>query len=197
MAKKYVHSRTSHPYVPAEHLTASTLLGKLSTRCWNMAAGICSHSDMSISEVRHWCWVTESGTRPNSSQKSSVGFRSVLCSTSFTPDSEKKEALCIDKLEPSRLHSAGKEIAWLHASFYAPVNNTCTLKASVLILLANRCVFIRHTSGLRFKHTSLSTEYQSGIILKWNLITFCLTVRLMALYLIQTFWLLPATGELT
>jgi hypothetical protein len=38
---------------PFAAITASTLLGKLSTRCWNIDAGTCFHLATSISEVGH------------------------------------------------------------------------------------------------------------------------------------------------
>jgi hypothetical protein len=55
----------------AEHLipkswavrTASTLLGRLSTRCWNIAAGTCFHSAVNISEVEHWCRTIRPGSQ--------------------------------------------------------------------------------------------------------------------------------------
>lgn len=44
-------------------IITSILLGKLSTRFWIVALGICSFNYMSISEIRHWCWVRKPGAQ--------------------------------------------------------------------------------------------------------------------------------------
>ena len=48
---------------PFAAITASTLLGMISTRCWNIAAGTCLHSTTSISEVGHWCRAIRPGSQ--------------------------------------------------------------------------------------------------------------------------------------
>ena len=61
--------RTSHSKImginspPFTAITASTLLGRLSTRCWNIATVTCFHLATSISEVRHWCWPITPGSQ--------------------------------------------------------------------------------------------------------------------------------------
>ena len=57
-------------------VTASTRLGRLSTRFWSVSVGnLCPFSRKTICKVRHWCcdW------RYNFSQRFSVGLRSVVC----------------------------------------------------------------------------------------------------------------------
>ena len=49
---------------PFTAIKASTLLGRLFTRCWNIAAGTCFHSShKSISEVGHRCWAIRPGSQ--------------------------------------------------------------------------------------------------------------------------------------
>ncbi|KAK6303711.1 hypothetical protein J4Q44_G00261650 [Coregonus suidteri] len=64
--------RTSHSKImginielvpPFAAITASTLLGRLSTRCLNIASGTCFHSATSISEVAHRCWAIRPGSQ--------------------------------------------------------------------------------------------------------------------------------------
>ena len=65
---------------PFTAITASTLLGRLSIKCWNIAPGNCFHSATRA--------LVRSGSRSNSSQRCSMGLRSVLCagqSSSSTP----------------------------------------------------------------------------------------------------------------
>ncbi|KAK6307892.1 hypothetical protein J4Q44_G00211630 [Coregonus suidteri] len=63
-------------------ITASTLLGRLFTRCWNIAAGTCFHS-ATRALVRSGTDVGRLGLaysrRSNSSQRCSMGLRSGLC----------------------------------------------------------------------------------------------------------------------
>ena len=77
-----------------------TILGRLSTRCWKIAAGTCFHSD-TRALVRLGTDVGRLGLahslRSNSSQMCSVGLRSGLCSgqlSSSTPISTNH--FCID-----------------------------------------------------------------------------------------------------
>ena len=72
-------------------ITASTLLGRLSTRCWNIAAGICFHS-ATRAFVRSGTDVGRLGVAhsrcSNSSQRCLMVLRSGLCagqSSSSTP----------------------------------------------------------------------------------------------------------------
>ena len=67
----YIHYMAKSMWTPAcptshskimEMVMHSTLLGRLSTRCWNIAAGTCFHLATSISEVRHWCWAIRPGS---------------------------------------------------------------------------------------------------------------------------------------
>ena len=61
---------------PFAAITASTLLGRLSTRCWNIDAGT-PFSHKSISDVRR---LSLAGRRhSNSSQRCLIGLRSGLC----------------------------------------------------------------------------------------------------------------------
>ena len=76
---------------PFAAITASTLLGKLSTRFRSVYGSFWPFFQKHICEVRHWCW-TESlahSLRSNSSQRCSIGLRSGLCagqSGSSTPN---------------------------------------------------------------------------------------------------------------
>ena len=77
--------------IPFAAITVSTLLGRLSTRCWNIAAGICFHS-ATRALVRSGTDVGQLGLvrsrHSNSSQRCSMGLRSGLCrgqSSSSTP----------------------------------------------------------------------------------------------------------------
>jgi hypothetical protein len=67
---------------PFAAITASTLLGRLSTRCWNIAAGTCFHST-TRALVRSSTDVGRLGLarsrRSNSSQRFSMGLKSGLC----------------------------------------------------------------------------------------------------------------------
>ena len=67
---------------PFAAITASTLLGKVSTRCWNIAVGICFHS-ATRALVRSGTDVGQLGLthnqHSNSSQRCSMGLRSGLC----------------------------------------------------------------------------------------------------------------------
>ena len=63
-------------------------MGRLSTRCWNIAVVICFHSALSVSEVRHWCLAIRPGSHPKCVR---WGLRSGLCagqSSSSTPISQ-------------------------------------------------------------------------------------------------------------
>lgn len=63
----------------AEHLTGSILLGRLSTRCWNMAAGICFHSDVRSDSDVGWWGLAHCQIHPKSVQQdSSLGIVQVL-----------------------------------------------------------------------------------------------------------------------
>ena len=76
---------------PFAAITVSTLLERLSTRCWNISEGTCFHSATRVLVRSH----TNVGRldlaccqRSNSSQMCLMGFRSVLCagqSSSSTP----------------------------------------------------------------------------------------------------------------
>ena len=78
-------------FPPFAAITAATLLGRLYTRCWNIAAGTCFHS---VTRALMWSG-TDVGRlgmacsrRSNSSQWCSMGLRSGLCasqSSSSTP----------------------------------------------------------------------------------------------------------------
>ena len=83
--------RTSHSRImginmdlvpPFADITASTLLGSLSTRCWNIAAGSCFNS-ATRALVRSGTDVVRLGLacsqRSNSSQRFSMGLRVGLC----------------------------------------------------------------------------------------------------------------------
>ena len=41
----------------------AAILGRISTRCWNIAAQTFFHSATSISEVGHWCWAFRPGSQ--------------------------------------------------------------------------------------------------------------------------------------
>ena len=76
---------------PFANIIASTFLGRLSTRCWNIAAGTCFHS-ATRALVRSGTDVGRLGLarsqRSNSSQRCSMGLKSGICagqSTSTTP----------------------------------------------------------------------------------------------------------------
>ena len=92
--------RTSHSKImginmelvpPFAAVTASTLLGRLSTRCWNIAAETCFHSGIRVlmrlgTDVRRLGLARS--RRSNSSQRCLMGLRSGLCagqSSSSTP----------------------------------------------------------------------------------------------------------------
>jgi hypothetical protein len=90
-------------------MTASTLLGRLSTRCWNIAAGTCFHS-ATRTLVRLGTDVGRLGLArsrcSNSSQRCSMGLRSGLCagqSRFFTPISTNQTNLAGG---PEKLHYA-------------------------------------------------------------------------------------------
>ena len=71
---------------PVAAITASTLLGRLSARCWNIAAWTFFHSATSISKDE-W-WGRARSRHSNSSQRFSMGLRSGLCAgepSSSTP----------------------------------------------------------------------------------------------------------------
>ena len=76
---------------PFAAITASTLLGRLSTRCWNTVTGICFHS-ATRAFLRSGTDVAQLGLArsqcSNSSQRCWMGLRSGLCagqSSSSTP----------------------------------------------------------------------------------------------------------------
>jgi hypothetical protein len=48
---------------PFPAIATSPLLGRLSARCSNTAAGTCFHSATSITEVGHWCWAIRPGSQ--------------------------------------------------------------------------------------------------------------------------------------
>ena len=67
---------------PFAAITASTLLGRLSTTCWNIAAGTLSHSATrafvrSGTDVGRLCLIRS--RRSNSSQRCLMGLKSGLC----------------------------------------------------------------------------------------------------------------------
>ena len=108
--------RTSHSKImsikmefvpPFAAITASTLLGRLSTRCWNIAAGTCFHSatqallrlgtDVGRLGLARGRLGLARSRRPNSSQRCSMGLRSGLLagqSSSCTPISTNN--FCVD-----------------------------------------------------------------------------------------------------
>ena len=94
-ARPTSHSKIMGIYIelapPFAAQTASTLLGRLSTGCWNIATGICFHSATrallrSGNDVGQFGLVHSRCS--NSSQRCSMGLRSALCggqSSSSTP----------------------------------------------------------------------------------------------------------------
>ncbi len=87
-----------HSHFNCEWLTQPSLQQlSLFTRCYNMAVGICSHSNTCISEVRPWCWVMGSSSQSAFKFIPKV-FRSGLCvgqSNSFPPGSVNYFFICI------------------------------------------------------------------------------------------------------
>ena len=91
---------------PFAAITASTLLGRLSTRCWNIAAGTCIHSATRVLLVRFgatdvWCLARRQCS--NSSQRCSMGLRSGVCAgQSRSPTPILTNHFCMDN-------------AWVHS----------------------------------------------------------------------------------
>lgn len=76
-----------------------TVQGRLLTKSWSLALGICSFAHKSMWEVRHWCCVI----RPvaQSAPKCSVGLKQVSCASSFTSTCQSclhEHCLCTEAL---------------------------------------------------------------------------------------------------
>ena len=84
---------------PVAAITASTFLGRLSIRCWNIAAETCFHS-ATRALARVGTDIGELGLAhnrlSNSSQKCSMGLRSGLCVGQSSFSTCKKPNFCMD-----------------------------------------------------------------------------------------------------
>ena len=58
-----IHRVQSDVGPPFAAITASTLLGRLSTRFRSVFMGLLDHSSRSICEVTHWCWSRRPGSQ--------------------------------------------------------------------------------------------------------------------------------------